>query len=282
LSLGGAVALLIWSVRLVRTGIERGFSNQLRFWLRHSERNWFISAATGLGAAVLLQSSTAVAVLTSNFISKRGLASATGLAILLGADVGSAIVSQLLVIRYPLLVPLLLLAGVLIFSNANASSARQVGRVLIGLALIFVSLDMIRAATGPLVADPVTQTVMSYLSEDLLSAFLIGAAFAWLVHSSVAAVLFFVTLAGQGVLPATAAASMILGANLGGALIAYVLTLSAPLIARRVVIGNLLLRGCGAAFVAFVIAWSPDLLAKLGATPDRQAINLHLAFNVAL
>jgi len=269
-------------VRLVRTGVERGFSNQLRFWLRHSERNRLISAGTGLGAAVLLQSSNAVAVLTSNFITKRGLASATGLAILLGADVGSAIVSQILVVRLPLLIPLLLLVGVIVFSNANASTARQVGRIIIGLALILVSLDMIRAATGPLVADPATQAVMAYLSDDLLSAFLIGAAFAWLVHSSVAAVLFFVTLAGQGFLPPIAAASMILGANLGGAFIAYVLTLSAPLVARRVIIGNLALRGCGAVLVAMLIAWEPDLITTLGATPDRQAINLHLAFNVAL
>ncbi|NNL19458.1 MAG: Na/Pi cotransporter family protein [Boseongicola sp.] len=282
LSLGGAVALLIWAVRLVRTGVERGFSNQLRFWLRHSEMNRFISAGTGLGAAVLLQSSTAVAVMTSGFIAKRGLAAATGLAILLGADVGSAIVSQILVVRLPLLIPLLLLFGVAVFSNAGTSTFRQVGRVLIGLALIFVSLDMIRAATGPLVADPATQTVMSYLSEDLISAFLIGAIFAWLVHSSVAAVLFFVTLAGQGVLPPIAAASMILGANLGGAFIAYFLTISSPVIARRVVIGNLAIRGSGAALAAAIIAAAPELLETLGTSPDRQAINLHLAFNVII
>ncbi|MBT8413276.1 MAG: Na/Pi cotransporter family protein, partial [Boseongicola sp.] len=196
--------------------------------------------------------------------------------------VGSAIVSQILVVRYPLLIPLLLLVGVAMFSNASTSTFRQVGRVFIGLALIFVSLDMIRAATGPLVADPVTQTVMSYLSDDLISAFLIGAVFAWLVHSSVAAVLFFVTLAGQGVLPPIAAASLILGANLGGAFIAYVLTLSAPVVARRVVIGNLVIRGSGAALGALVIASAPELLDTLGATPDRQAINLHLAFNVII
>ncbi len=281
LSIAGAAALLIWAVRLVRTGVERGFAAPLRIWLRHSAKNRLLAAATGMGAAVFLQSSTAVAVLVSNFVAKGGLAAAVGLAILLGADVGSALVTQLLMVRQAFLTPLLLLVGVAIFLRGEGN-ARQVGRILIGLALIFVSLDMIRAATGPLVGNPSTQMVMAYLGRDLATAFVIGAAFAWVVHSSVAAVLLFVTLAAQAVLPTTAAAAMILGANLGGALIAFVLTLSAPMVTRRMVIANLILRGGGAILITLLIAALPELLTYLGKAPARQAINLHLVFNLAL
>ena len=280
--IAGAAALLIWAVRLMRTGVERGFSAPMRIWLRHSAKNRLLAAGTGMGAAVLLQSSTAVAVLVSNFVSKGGLATAAGLAILLGADVGSAVVTQLLMVRQPLLIPLLLLIGVVVFLRGEGSSTRQVGRIMIGLALIFVSLDMIRGATEPMISNPGTQAVMAYLGRDLLTAFVIGAVFAWAVHSSVAAVLLFVTLAGQSILPPPAAAAMILGANLGGGFIAFVLTYSAPLGSRRMVMGNLLLRGGGAALAVLVIAAMPELLNRLGATPDRQAINLHLAFNLAL
>ena len=281
LSTAGAAALLIWAVRLVRTGVERGFAAPLRIWLRHSAKNWLLAAATGMGAAVFLQSSTAVAVVVSNFVAKGGLAAAVGLAILLGADVGSALVTQLLMVRQAFLTPLLLLVGVAIFLRGEGN-ARQVGRILIGLALIFVSLDMIRAATGPLVGNPSTQMVMAYLGRDLATAFVIGGAFAWVVHSSVAAVLLFVTLAAQAVLPTTAAAAMILGANLGGALIAFVLTLSAPMVTRRMVIANLILRGGGAIAITLLIAALPELLTYLGKAPARQAINLHLVFNLAL
>jgi len=281
LSIAGAAALLIWAVRLVRTGVERRFAAPLRIWLRHSAKNRLMAAATGMGAAVFLQSSTAVAVLVSNFVAKGGLAAAVGLAILLGADVGSALVTQLLMVRQAFLTPLLLLVGVAIFLRGEGN-ARQVGRILIGLALIFVSLDMIRAATGPLVGNPSTQMVMAYLGRDLATAFVIGGAFAWVVHSSVAAVLLFVTLAAQAVLPTTAAAAMILGANLGGALIAFVLTLSAPMVTRRMVIANLILRGGGAILITLLIAALPELLTYLGKAPARQAINLHLVFNLAL
>lgn len=280
--IAGAAALLIWAARLVRTGVERGFAAPLRIWLRHSARNRLLAAGTGMGAAVLLQSSTAVAILVSNFVAKGGLATATGLAILLGADVGSAVVTQLLMVRQPILIPLLLVVGVVIFLRGEGSSTRQIGRIVIGLALIFVSLDMIRAATEPMIGNPGTQAAMAYLGRDLLTAFAIGAVFAWGVHSSVAAVLLFVTLAGQSILPTSAAAAMIFGANLGGGIIAYVLTYTAPLAARRMVVANLALRGGGAGLAVLLVAAMPDLLAYLGATPARQAINLHLVFNLTL
>jgi phosphate:Na+ symporter len=282
IQIAGAAALLIWAVRLVRTGVERGFAAPMRIWLRHSAKNRVLAAGTGMGAAVLLQSATAVAVLVSNFVSKGGLGAATGLAILLGADVGSAVVTQLLMVRQPLLIPLLLVIGVTVFLRGEGSNTRQIGRIMIGLALIFVSLDMIRGATEPMISNPGTQAIMAYLGSDLLTAFVIGAVFAWGVHSSVAAVLLFVTLAGQSILPTPAAAAMILGANLGGGFIAFVLTYSAPIAPRRMVMANLILRGGGAALVLLLISAMPDLLTQLGKTPARQAINLHLAFNVGL
>ena len=136
LHIAGAAALLIWAVRLVRTGVERRFAAPMRIWLRNSTKNRLLAAGTGMGAAVLLQSSTAVAVLASNFVSKRGLATATGLAILLGADVGSALVTQFLMVRQPLLIPLLLLIGITVFLRGEGGNTRQVGRIMIGLALI--------------------------------------------------------------------------------------------------------------------------------------------------
>lgn len=282
IQIAGAAALLIWAVRLVRTGVERGFATPMRKWLRHSTRNRLIAATTGMSAAVLLQSSTAVAVLLSNFVSKGVLTATTGLVILLGADVGSAVVTQLLIVRQPILIPFLLLFGVIVFLRSEGSSARQIGRIMIGLALIFVSLDMIRIATEPMISNPGTQIVMAYLGRDLLTAFVIGAVFAWGIHSSVAAVLLFVTLTGQTVLPISAAAAMILGANLGGGFIAYILTYSAPIVARRMIVGNLFLRGGGASLAVLLITIIPELLMNLGTTPARQAINLHLIFNLIL
>lgn len=282
LHVAGAAALLIWSVRLVRTGVERAFAVELRRVLRRSATGRYSAAVAGLATAVVLQSSTAVAMLVSNFVSKGGLAASAGLAMLLGADVGSAVVSQLLLVRQTFLVPLLLLVGVVLFLRGQNGRLRPVGRILIGLALIFVSLDMIRDATAPLMESEGTLAAMQYLGGDPITAFAIGAVFAWMVHSSVAAVLLFVTLVGAGLLPAAAAATMVLGANLGGGFIAFMLTLGASVPARRIVVANLVLRGLGALVVAVLLVFQGYDLTWLGDAPATQVINLHLAFNFGL
>ncbi|MDA9926197.1 Na/Pi cotransporter family protein [Amylibacter sp.] len=282
LNIAGAAALLIWAVRLVRTGVERGFSNLLKGWLKQSTNNRLLAAFSGMGAAIFLQSSTAVAVLVSNFFAKNNLAAATGIAILLGADLGSAIVTQILMARMSFLTPLLLLVGVWMFLRSKGSSTRQIGRIIIGLSLIFVSLDMLRMATGPVVANPGTQLVIEYLSRDLLVAFIIGAGFAWIIHSSVAAVLLFVTLAAQSILPVSAASIMILGANFGGALIAYILTLEAPINSRRIIFANLVLRGGGAVLASIFIINTPEVIGLVGSGPAQQTLNIHLIFNLSL
>ncbi len=282
LHVAGAAALLIWAVRLVRTGVERGWSVPLRRWLRKGDDNRIMAALSGMIAALALQSSTAVAILTTSFVTAGTLTAAAGLAILLGADVGSALVAQVLLARADWVMPVLMVLGVGLFLRARRREGRMAGRVLIGVALIFVSLSLIRDATDPLRQSAAVGTAMGYLGKDALTAFALGALFAWLVQSSVAAVLLFVTLAAQSVLPLSAAAAMVLGANLGGSLIAYVLTLGADQPARRIVIANLALRGGGAALALFFLQRGAAPLELLGSTPPRQVINLHLAVNLAL
>ena len=280
--IAGAAALLIWSVRLVRTGVERAFSNHLRLWLRRSGNNRLLATATGTISAMLLQSSTAVAIMVCNFVSAGSITTVVGIAILLGADVGSALVVQFLVVRQTFLVPLLLLVGVGLFLRGHQPRIRHSGRILIGLALIFVSLDMIRTATAPLMGDPEIIAVMGYLGQDMLTAFVIGAGFALIVHSSVGAVLLFITLVSQGLMPQSAAIAMVLGANLGGTMIAYMLTFSAPIEARRMIVSNVVLRGGAAGLTLLVLTSSGISLAWIGATETAQVINLHLLFNIGL
>ena len=282
LNLAGAVALLIWAVRFVRTGVERGFSNPLQKWLRHSAKHPLLSVFSGIGTALALQSATAVALLAASFSSKGFLNPASGLAMLLGADIGSAVAAQLLLLKQQFLTPLLILLGVTIFLKNKTGHYRQTGRIFIGLALIFIALDMLRHTTDPLLTNPSNQFLMQYLSEDLLTAFLIGTVITWVVHSSVASVLLFVTLAAQSILPLLPASIMILGANLGGAFIAYSLTLSSTLDARKITVANFVLRGSSAMFAAILIVNNPGILELLGHEAATQTINLHLSFNLLL
>lgn len=281
LHLAGAVTLLLWAVRMVRTGVERSQEPALKRVLRESRGGKLRAAGIGAGVAVLLQSSTAVAVLAASFAGSGALTIPTGLAMMLGADLGSALVVQILSIDLHWVTPLLLLAGGGLFFRGTSRELRQLGRILIGIALILVALRMIGEATAPLREAEFLPQIVGYLSGDFVTAFLIGAAFTWLVHSSVASILLIVTFAAQGVLPTELGVSLMLGANLGGGLIAVGLTRQSFVEARRIAWGNLMFRGIGALSALLVFHLAQPSLQWAG-TGARQIVNLHLAFNLAV
>lgn len=283
LNVAGAVALLLWAVRQIRVGVERAFAHKLRKWLRQSTKNRPLSAMTGGATAMLLQSSTAVAMLVAGFVTAGTLGTTAGIAIMLGADVGSAVVAKILVTRWTFIMPLLFLVGVTFFLNKGPSGrTRQIGRILIGLGLVFLSLDLMREATSQIADNQQMSAALQSLGSDLPIAFIIGGILAWGMHSSVAAILLFVTLASQSALTPIAAAIMVLGANTGGALIAVILTLNADVKVRRVTTANLIIRGFGAIVVAVLLTKQQDLLSYLGTEIVGQIILLHLIFNSAI
>jgi phosphate:Na+ symporter len=282
LHLAGAVTLLLWAVRMVRTGVERAYGAALERTLKGARGGRFRPVALGAFVAMLLQSATAVAVLAAGFAAGGLLAAGPAMALLLGADLGSALVVQVLSLDLSWLMPFLLIAGGWMFLKGTGRGIKQTGRILMGVALVLVSLNLIGEATAPLRQSAALPSVVEYLSGDLVTSFLLGAVFAWAVHSSIAAVLLIASMAAQQVLPVEPAVAIVLGANLGGALIPVGLTRAAAPAARRVPLGNLIFRGVGAmAALVAVQAFDPPL-DLLGADPAQQVVLLHVAFNLAV
>ena len=282
LNIGGGVALLLWAARMVRTGILRAFGADVRRWLGRSTRSWPGAFAMGLGITGLLQSSTATAMLAVSFAARGLVAVAPALAIMLGADVGSTLVVQVLSFDIAWLAPVLILAGVICFMAGKVPRARQIGRIILGLGLLLLSLQLIVGASEPLRESAALQSILQPLAADPILAVVLAAGLAWVAHSSVATVLLIMSLAMTGVLPLELAFALVLGANVGSGLIPFVLTLKSEPQARRIPLGNLLFRALGVAAVLPVIDVAAPYIAALGAEPARQIANFHTAFNLAL
>lgn len=280
--LAGAIMLLLWAVRMVRTGVERAHGAVLREALRGATSSRLKAATVGTVLAILLQSATAVAVLAAGFATTGVVTVSSGLSIMLGADLGSALVVQALSFDLSWLVPLLLFAGATMFLKFEARIVKQTGRTILGIAFILISLRMIGEATAPMRHSALLPITVDYLRSDPVTTFAVAAAFTWLIHSSVAAVLLFTALAAQGVLPAEVGLSMILGANLGGGLVAVGLTRGQAIEARRIPLGNLIFRACAAVAVLATMAMVELPISWFGANAARQVVNMHLAFNLAL
>jgi len=280
--LAAAVALLLWSVRLIRTGVERAFMPELKRRLKELSGNHLSAAAGGLLAAMAMQSSTAVVLIAAGFATSGMLTFAAALALILGADLGTALMAQVLILPVSQVIPFALLAGVLIFSKARSRRTKQLGRIIIGLALVLISLGMIRAATAPIGENEIVQAIAVYFERDLISAFALGALLAWAMHSSLAAVLTFAAFAGTGLVSLPVALALVIGANLGGALIPFGLLWSGPRPARIVALGNLLARGAATLLFLALLLLAPPTALLTTLDPAQGAIALHIALNLAL
>ncbi|MDA9639588.1 Na/Pi cotransporter family protein [SAR116 cluster bacterium] len=279
--LAGATLLLLFAVRMVRTGIERAVGSSFRRVLTRSQAA-FPAALVGVGLAAILQSSAAVAVLASSFVGSSSLSFGVGLSVVLGADLGSAIVTQILSLQLDWLVPLLLACGGILFLKFDAASARQAGRVLIGIALILIALGLLRETVAPIKDSAFLPQLTAILQRDFLTAFLVGAMLTFVMHSAVAVILMIVTLVAIDALPFMVGLSLMLGANLGSALLPVWFTRGMNAAARRVPLANLMIRGTVALMLVVIVNRSA-LLDVLPGFDNAQAVILtHIAFNGVL
>lgn len=279
--LTGATMLLLYAVRMVRTGIERSYGD--RFQALLTRRNSRVhSAGLGMVLAIVLQSSAAVILLTAGFAGTGLLSFSAALAIVLGGDLGSALVIRILSFDLEWLVPLLLAAGGWLFLNSEERRWRQMGRILIGVCFILISLRFLREAMDPIRDSAFLPAIANYLANDFVTAFLVGAALAFVMHSSVAAILMCVTLVQIGAIPFAAGISIVLGANLGGALIPVWLSRGLNTPARRIPVANVSLRGTWAVLALLAINFLPmgDVLHSYGSA--EMLIYAHIGFNVSL
>ncbi len=277
-----AIVLLLWAVRMVRTAVERAYAAQLKRTLAHAERSAFSAATVGVGMAIALQSSTAVAALASSFASGGLLAGSTGLALMLGAYFGSALVASVLSFDLTLLTAPLIIVGGILFLRANERQMKQLGRMILGIAFVLLSLEMVSEATAPWRDSDVLLMCIEYLRGDPWTGFIVAALVTWFSYSSVASVLVVITFGASGVIPFEVAAALVLGTNLGGTLIALGMTRGADVRARRIAIGALLFRG-GAAILGLA-AIETFQVHSLGLPGDvgMQASLFHSGFNLVV
>jgi phosphate:Na+ symporter len=282
LDLMGGVALLLWGLHMVHSGILRAFGPDLRLLLAKALHNRFTAFAAGLGLTALLQSSTATALITSSFTAEGLVSLVPALAIMLGANVGTTLIVQVLSFNIAAVAPVLFIIGLVAFRSGPRSRIKDIGRVLIGLGLMLLALHILLTSLAPAENAPGARVFMNAITGDPVLCVLIGAVVTWAVHSSVASVLLIMSLAYAHFVTPFAALALVLGANLGSAInpIFEGARRDNPA-SYRLPLGNLLNRVAGIVLVApflrpiseGLLSWQPD--------PAKATATFHIAFNVA-
>jgi phosphate:Na+ symporter len=282
LNLLAAIALLVWGTHIVRTGVLRLFGESLRDVLARSFSHRVTAALAGLGVTGLVQSSTATCLVVASFVGSGLVATGPALAAMLGADVGTALMVAVFSFDLSWISPLLIFVGVVTFVSRENSSVGRFGRVLIGLGLITLALQLIVGATRPLTASPAVRSLLVSLPQDVMLDIFVGTLLAVLSYSSLAIVLLTATFAAQGLTPATVALGLVLGANIGSGLLAVFVTSSGSPELRRLPLGNLLFKIAGAALAVPWLGQAHVLLQDRVGDVHLQVVAFHVAFNVLM
>ncbi|MBK5302066.1 MULTISPECIES: Na/Pi cotransporter family protein [Gammaproteobacteria] len=276
INLAGSIALLLWGTHMISSALLRGFGTPLRQWLGHNLNNRWMALLSGIGITGVLQSSTAVSLMATSFTAAGALGLAPALAVMLGANIGSTLVVQLLSADVSMLTPIVLLAGLIVFRLRDDSRYESVGSALIGLGLMLLALHMLGSTLAEVEGTPIFQLIMQSLDGDLLIALLVALILTWLCHSSVAVVLLIISLAATGMLSASTIVALVLGVNIGGALPSVINAGSS--VGRRLPLGNLLVRTVG----ALAVLPFAGLLAQVPLAPSTLVVCLHTGFNLLL
>ena len=282
LNLLAGVSLLVWGTHIIRTGILRLYGGDLRRVLRKSVAHRGTAFAAGLCVTGLIQSSTATALIVAAFAGQGLIGTAPALAVMLGADVGTALVTLVLSFDLSWLAPLLIFVGVTLFLARQSTSVGRFGRIMIGLGLMIFALQWIGLAAKPFVQAAGVKVIFASLTGDVLLDMLVAAFFTVLCYSSLAVVLLVATLASLGVIALPVALGLVLGANLGSGLLGMLSTLRSPPEARRVTLGNFLFKLIGCVLAIPLLGHVDGWIDGLQIDAAHEVVLFHLCFNVAL
>src|SRR5215471_6013782 len=194
LDLMGGVALLLWGLHMVRSGIMRAFGSDLRRILGPALQNRFTAFVAGLVVTAVLQSSTATALLVASFAASGFVSLMAGLAIMLGANVGTTLIVQVLSFNVSSVAPALFFVGLIAFNRGRRTWVKDLGRVAIGLGLMLLALHILLDTLAPAENAPSVRLLLDAITADPVFCILVAAGLTWAVHSSVATVLLIISL----------------------------------------------------------------------------------------
>jgi phosphate:Na+ symporter len=283
LDLMGGVALLLWGLHMVQSGILRAFGPDLRRVLSRAFGNRLAAFAAGLGLTALLQSSTATGLMTASFAAEGVIGLVPALAIMLGANVGTTIIVQILSFNVSAAAPVLFVVGLVAFRSGVHTRLKDVGRIAIGLGLMLLALHILIDTLAPAENAPSVQALFNAITGDPVLCVLIAAALTWAAHSSVATVLLIMSLAYSQFISPVSALALVLGANVGSAINpVFEGGRRGDLASYRLPVGNLFNRLVGVVLVLPMLQAVAEGFRSFEPNMARMTAEFHIAFNVVL
>lgn len=281
LSILGGLALFLFAVNNLSEVLKDLLGDKAKEILGRFTRNLFTAILTGTVITIILDSSSAVIIMTIVLVNARVLSFRNAMGIVMGANIGTTFSSQLIAMDIGKYSPILLAVGLILSFVSKNARLTAAGKAILYFGILFFGLFTMERAVEPLREHEYFLDYMSALNNRFAGAGT-GALVTLVIQSSSATVGMVITLAKKGLIELSGAVAVMLGAELGTCSDTLLATIRSNREAVKTglfhLFFNIITITCG----LIVFPWFVQLIASIsgGAELKQQVANAHILFNV--
>ena len=284
LTMAGGLGLFLFGMELMSDSIEKVAGARLRRILEIFTTNRFMGMIVGIIFTGIIQSSSACTVMVVSFVNSGLMNLYQAAGVILGANIGTTITSQLVSFNLSKIAPLILLVGVVVMMFTKKEKVRKVAEVVVGFGILFVGLSTMSQAMANMKNEPQVVNLLMSLKNPFLAT-LMGFALTAIIQSSSVTVSIVLLLANQDLLPLPITLYMILGCNIGACATAMLASMTGKKDAKRAALIHLLFNIIGTViiYIALFVAGDQivELIKSISADNGRFVANAHTLIKIA-
>ena len=278
----GGLGLFLYGMQMMSNGLEAAAGNRMKKILEKLTANRFLGVVVGAVITAVIQSSSATTVMVVGFVNSGMMTLQQAVWIIMGANVGTTITGQLIALDVGAIAPLFAFIGVAFIVLLKNEKLHHYGKIIAGLGILFIGMDMMSAAMVPLRESETFVNIITRFSNPVLG-ILAGAIFTAIIQSSSASVGILQALASGGVIGLPQAVYVLFGQNIGTCITAVLASIGTSRVAKRTTIIHLLFNIIGTTLFTIICILTPFTTLVEGFTPNNvsaQIANMHTIFNI--
>ena len=281
ISLLGGLSLFLYGMQMMSNGLEAAAGNKMKRILERLTANRILGVLVGAGITAVIQSSSATTVMVVGFVNSGMMTLTQAVWIIMGANIGTTITGQLIALDIGAIAPLFAFIGVAMIVFLKKEKLHHFGKIIAGLGILFIGMDMMSAAMMPLRESEAFISLMTQFSNPVLG-ILAGAIFTAIIQSSSASVGILQALASSGVIGLPQAVYVLFGQNIGTCITAVLAAIGTSRNAKRTTIIHLSFNIIGTIVFTIICMVTPFVSLMEGLTPNvsAQIANTHTIFNI--
>ncbi len=260
LHLVGSLGLFLFGMEMMSEALQKSAGSKLRSIMAAMTSNRLMGIITGVLVTAVIQSSSATTVMLVSFVNAGLMSLVQSISVVMGANIGTTITAWIISIFgfkvniSDFSIPIIAIAFPLIFSKRN--SRKNWGHLLIGFALLFLGLDLLKGSVPDVKQNPeILQFLSAYTELGYLSIILflfVGTLLTIVVQSSSATMAITLIMCAQGWITYEIAAAMVLGENIGTTVTANIAAISANVSAKRTALAHTVFNVFGIMWILIV------------------------------